>query len=94
METDGISIDDNFEYNGEKYIKCVSSHLTAFTAGTYNFNANIPWWAVLLIIVAILIALISVVIIFIIVKKRAKSRLNYFKNINTEFKSNDSLLEE
>ena len=94
LETDGISIDDNFEYNGEKYIKCVSSHLTAFTAGTYNFNANIPWWAVLLIIVAILIALISVVIIFIIVKKRAKSRLNYFKNINTEFKSNDSLLEE
>ena len=92
LETDGISFDDNFEFNGEKYIKCVSKHLTAFTAGTYNFNANIPGWAVFLIVACILIALISVIIIFVIVKKR-KSRINY-KNINSELNKDNALLEE
>ena len=92
LETDGISFDDNFEYNGKKYIKCVSKHLTAFTAGTYNFNANIQGWAVFLIVACILIALISVIIIFVIVKKR-KSRISY-KNINSELNKDNALLEE
>ena len=66
--------------------------MTAFTAGTYNFNANIPGWAVFLIVSCILIALISVIIIFVIVKKR-KSRINY-KNINSELNKDNALLEE
>lgn len=76
LETDGIKIDENYEFNGQKYIKCTSKHLTTFTAGTYNFNSNLSLWAVLLIIFAILILLIGFVIIFIIIKKRKKSRVN------------------
>ena len=76
LETDGIIIDENYEFNGLKYIKCNSNHLTAFTAGTYYFNSNLPWWAVLLIIAAILILLVGFIIIFIIIKKRNKLRLS------------------
>ena len=66
---DGIIIDENYEYDGQKYFKCASNHLTAFTAGTYNFNNNLSWWIPLLIILAILLALLFFVFIFIIVKK-------------------------
>ena len=92
LETDGVIIDENYEYNGEKYIKCASTHLTAFTAGTYNFNAKIPWWAVLLIVTIIFIVLIVLIIIFIIVKKKSKSRFSY-KNINSQFNKKESLLD-
>ena len=92
LETDGVIIDENFEYNGEKYIKCASTHLTSFTAGTYNFNAQIPWWAFLLIVTIILIVLIGLITIFIIVKKRSKSRFSY-RNINSQFNKKESLLD-
>ena len=92
LETEGVVIDKDFEYNGQTYIKCSSNHLTAFTAGTYNFNANIPWWAVLLIIIIILIIFIGVVTIFIIIKKKSKSRASY-DEISSTFKQKDSLIE-
>ena len=92
LETDGVIIDENYEYNGEKYIKCASNHLTAFTAGTYDFNAKIPWWVVLLIVSIILIALIVFISIFIIVKKKSKSRFSY-RNINSQFSKKESLLD-
>ena len=41
LDTDGVIIDENYKYNGQIYIKCTSSHLTSFTAGTYNFNSNL-----------------------------------------------------
>ena len=92
LETDGVIIDENYEFNGEKYIKCASTHLTAFTAGTYNFNANIPWWAALLIVTIIFIVLIVLITIFIIVKKKSKSRFSY-RNINSQFSKKESLLD-
>ena len=92
LETDGVEIDENYEFNGKKYIRCSSSHLTAFTAGTYNFNANIPWWAVLIIVASILFALLAMILIFILVKRKTKSRASY-SNINSEFNQQNALLE-
>ena len=81
LKTDGIIIDENYEINGQKYIRCTSNHLTAFTAGTYNFNSNLPWWAVLLIVGSILTLLVGFVIIFVIIKKRNKYKgsVGHFK---------------
>ena len=95
LEGEGVLIDENYEYNEQKYIKCASSHLTAFTAGTYNFNSDIPWWVVLLIISCILVVLLTMIIIFIVVKKKnnRKKRISY-SNINSEFNKKDVLLEE
>ena len=92
LESDGIIVDENFDYKGKKYFKCTSSHLTAFTAGTYNFNSQIPWWAVLSIISVIFIILIIAIIIFRIAKKRAKERFSE-GNINSDFKNEEGLLE-
>ena len=76
LDSEGVIIDENYEYNSKNYIKCASSHLTAFTAGTYNFNSNITWWVVLLIIIGILFVLVIFVVIIIIIKKRNKSRIS------------------
>ena len=92
LESNGVVINEAYIYKGQEYIKCASSHLTAFTAGTYNFNSNLPWWAVLLIIASILLVLLSTVLIFIIVKKKQKSRLS-FKQIDKNFNQKDGLLE-
>ena len=93
LESDGVVINEAYIYKGQEYIKCASSHLTAFTAGTYNFNSNLPWWAVLLIIASILLALLCTVLIFIIVKKKKqKSRLS-FSEIGKNFSQKDGLLE-
>ena len=92
LESDGMIVDENFEYNGKKYFKCTSSHLTAFTAGTYNFNSQIPWWAVLLIISFIFILLLIAIFVFRIAKKKAKTRMSE-GNINAEFKNEEGLLE-
>ena len=83
LETFGIEIDEDYEFNGQKYIKCSSSHLTAFTAGTYNFNANISWKAVLIIVGSILLLFLVMIFIFILVKKKTKSRSTY-SHINSE----------
>ena len=91
LDDEGVIIDENYEYMGQKYIKCTTIHLTAFTAGTYNFNSNIPLWAILLILSILLIVLISIIIIVRIVKKRkAKSRMSQFSDINSEFIQKDS----
>ena len=88
LETGGISITDSYEYNGQKYFKCTSNHLTAFTAGTYKFNSNISLWAVLLILGAIIIVLVGFVLLLIIVKKKKnKERFSDF-NSNGDKKEN------
>lgn len=91
LETVGIVFDEDFKYNGKSYIKCSTSHLTTFTAGTYNFNSNIPWWVVLLIIIIILLILLGMVTIFVIIKKKSKSRASY-DEISSTFKQNEGLL--
>ena len=96
LEGDGVSIDENYNYNGKAYIKCVSSHLTAFTAGTYKFNSNIPGYVVLLIVSGILLGILTMVLIIVIAKKKNKKkriRISYDK-INSEFHDKDELLEE
>ena len=95
LDREGVIINDNYNYNGEKYIKCVSSHLTAFTAGTYNFNANISGLVVLLIVCGILVGILIMVLIIIIVKKKKKNeriRIS-IDNINSEFNDKQELLE-
>ena len=93
LENDGVVIDENYVYNEKSYFKCTSSHLTAFTAGTYNFNSSLPWWGVLLIVSSILLVLVCFVIIFIIVKKKKdKSRLSKTQ-IDSTFKKKEELLD-
>ena len=90
LVSDGIIVDENFEYNGKKYFKCVSEHLTAFTAGTYNFNSEIPWYAVAIIISIILLILMLAIFIFIIAKRRAKKRISESEIISS-FKKGEGL---
>lgn len=92
LESDGMIIDENYEYKGKKYFKCASSHLTAFTAGTYNFNSQLQWQAVLAIILVILIILIIAVFIFRKAKKRSRERLSEGR-ITSEIKNEEGLLE-
>lgn len=93
LECDGVIIDENYRHNNIDYIKCSSNHLTAFTAGTYNFNSSLPWWAVLLIIFCILIVLVSFLIIIIIAKKRNKNKTRMIENdINSFNKDGQTLL--
>lgn len=89
LESEGVVIDEAYQYKGRKYIKCTSSHLTAFTAGTYNFNSNTPWWIVLLIVAAIFLFFILFIFIFIIVKRRTKSTFKF--NPNTKIKEMNEL---
>ena len=92
LEGDGIIINENYEYNGKKYIKCASSHLTAFTAGTYNFNSKIQGWAVLIIVGGILFALIIIVIIILIAKKKCKKDIIDEEYIKSKYKKKEVLL--
>ena len=92
LENDGVLIEENYEYNGQKYVKCASSHLTSFTAGTYDFNSNLAWWVVLLIIFGILLLLMIFVFIIIIIKKRNKNTNNINKNsIISNFKEKEMM---
>ena len=96
LEGDGLVINENYKYNGETYIKCVSSHLTAFTAGTYTFNSVISGYVVLIIAGGILLGILAMVLIIFIAKKKNKDRrirISY-DNINSEFHSKGELLEE
>ena len=36
----GVSIDDDYEYDGNKYFKCIAEHLTCFTAGNYYYRIS------------------------------------------------------
>ena len=92
LETDGILVKDDVEYNGENYFRCASSHLTAFTAGTYYFNSKLPYWAMLLIVGAILLLLIVFVLLFIIIKK--KKNKERFDNIYLDVDRKESILSE
>ena len=94
LVSDGIIVDENFEYNGKKYFKCVSEHLTAFTAGTYNFNSEIPWWIVAIIISSILLFLLMIVLVIVIFKKRAKNKPTRIteNKIESEFCNKESLI--
>ena len=91
LKTEGVEIDVNYKYNGVMYIKCDSSHLTAFTAGTYNFNSNLQIWAVCLIVLIILIVLISFVVTIKIIKKRRRAK---FYEIDSCDKFGDGRLDE
>ena len=92
LEGDGIIINENYEYNGKKYIKCASSHLTAFTAGTYKFNSSIQGWVVLIIVGGILFALIILVIIILIAKKKCKKDIIDEVYIKSKYKKKEVLL--
>ena len=90
LETEGVEIDEAYEYKGQKYIKCTSNHLTAFTAGTYNFNSNASGLSVLLIAFGILLAFIGFLIVFFIIKKRTKSTFR-FNPANSKLKQSTEL---
>lgn len=78
LEQDGLNLEKDFVYQGEKYYKCSSDHLTAFTAGTYSFDENeeddveegLKWWSVLLVILAIIVLTTVAFIVYIKIKKR------------------------
>jgi hypothetical protein len=36
----GVLIDDDYEYDGNKYFKCTAEHLTCFTAGNYYYRIS------------------------------------------------------
>lgn len=74
LDESGIAIDEDYTYNGEKYVKCVPNHLTSFTAGTSSDKGGIKWWAILLIVLGILIVLAALVIGVIYLRKMTSSK--------------------
>ena len=96
LEDTGVSREENYIYNGNKYLKCSAQHLTCFTAGNYftqssstdsgsgtsNDNDNNKGLIALIILGSIFTLIIVIVLIIIIVKKVRKK--NNFENIKKD----------
>lgn len=87
LVTDGISSVEKVDYLGKEYFKCITSHLSSFTAGTYGSNTNkkkSKAGMVVLIIFSILLLIAIGVIVFFVIRKRKSNENNFDNNMNTK----------
>ena len=83
LVTDGISSVEKVEYLGKEYFKCVTSHLSAFTAGTYGSNKRkSKAGMIVLIIFGILLLLAIGLIAYIMIRRRYSKTIDFNKSIN------------
>ena len=83
LVTDGISSVEKVEYLGKEYFKCVTSHLSAFTAGTYGSNKKkSKAGMIVLIIFGILLLLAIGLIAYIMIRRRYSKTIDFNKSIN------------
>ena len=84
LVTDGISAVKKVEYMGKEYFKCVSSHLSSFTAGTYGSNDKSNTATIVLIIVGIIVLIAIALLAYIIIRRRASQSVDVAKDFNTK----------
>jgi hypothetical protein len=75
LVTDGLSPVEKFEFMGKEYFKCVTSHLTSFTAGTNEVTGSKTLMIVLIVVGVVLLLAIIGIIIFVVIKKRNAKRV-------------------
>ncbi len=81
LDENGINSDDNFDYNGKKYFKCSSKHLTAFTAGNYyepdsgNDESGIGTIGLVMIVLGSILLIIIIFVLIITLKKRSQRKI-------------------
>ena len=82
LKTDGLTL-ETIEYEGKKYLQCVSSHLTSFTAGTAiessssnteeekgQENGGNTTLIIVLSIIGVILLLVILFVVIIMIKKR------------------------
>ena len=90
----GISSIEKVTFMGKEYFKCISSHLTSFTAGTNNIeknkNENKSNTIKLVLIIASIIIILAIIAIvaFVIIKKRNSSN-KLGDSVDNEFDKNE-----
>ena len=92
LVTNGISVVEKVEYLGKEYFKCVSSHLSSFTAGTYvsnnNKNNGNNTVMIVLIIVGIIALLIIAIFVYIMIRRKSSNGID----VNKEFEKKEGLV--
>jgi hypothetical protein len=88
LSENGVLINDNYIFEGKKYLQCTTEHLTCFTAGKYFTDSNIPKeesvGSMLIILGCIFVVILIFVLVIYIVKKRRKKRNEEMTNIELE----------
>ncbi len=69
LEDSGVDYTKEFIYNGQKYFKCVTEHLTSFTASDYS--SGLPWYVILLIVLGAILVIGGGAIAFLMLRKKA-----------------------
>ena len=91
----GISTIEKVTFMGKEYFKCVSSHLTSFTAGTTskdisesesNKKSNTTKLVLIILSIIVILAIIAI-IAFIFIKKRSNNKLG--DAVDNEFDKNE-----
>lgn len=75
LNNNGIEIIKDFIYNGKEYVKCVSKHLTSFTASTASYSSSSSWWVVVLIILASILVLCALALLFIYLRRATSKKV-------------------
>ena len=87
LETDGVEATDDTKYEGKKYFKCTTKHLTAFTAGDNESDDNSDssnGSKIFLIVLCCLIIVAIVVFLFFHFKKEKVNNKMIEKNFSGE----------
>ena len=88
--SNGISDVEKVIFMGKEYFKCVSSHLTSFTAGTaYDKKDKSHTAAIVLTILSIILVLAIAFGVYLYIKKK---KLNSEGSIDKEFNSKENLM--
>ena len=72
LDDDGVKTEDDYELNGEKYIRCTPKHLTSFTIGSGEGSSNVG--IIILIIVLCLLIFAGLIVGFIIYRRKCSKK--------------------
>ena len=72
LDDDGVKTEDDFELNGEKFIRCIPKHLTTFTIGSGESSSNVG--LIILIIVLCLLVFAGLIVGFIFYRKKCSKK--------------------
>ena len=72
LDDDGVKTEDDYELNGEKFIRCIPKHLTSFTIGSGESSSNVG--LIILIIVLCLLVFAGLIVGFIFYRKKCSKK--------------------
>jgi hypothetical protein len=96
LSVKGVSMNENYSYDGKEYLECTAEHLTCFTAGQYfvkysststSEESEQEKGIMALIILGSIFAVIFIMVIIIIIVKR-KKRKNNIQDDSENLKNN------